>query len=63
MKRTDLLGMLTSLPVGNHIVAFHLGKGLWSQRKAHADGTLLRQVGEQVGVFGGDGGCGKRVPT
>jgi hypothetical protein len=59
----DLLRMLRSFPICNHVMAFRARQRLGSQRKPHANWTLLRKVGEQIGIFGCNRGCGKRPPV
>ena len=57
----DLLGVFGSLPVGDDVEAGGVGQGLRCEGEVHGDGTLAGEVGEQVGVFGGDGGGGDFV--
>ena len=59
----DLLGMLGAFEVGDDVVAGFVRELLRSQREMHADFALGSEVGDEVGVFGGDGcggdSCGK----
>ena len=54
----DLLGMFGAFQVGNDVVAGFVRKFLGRQSKVHADFALRGKVGDEVGVFGGDGGGG-----
>ena len=50
----DLLGVLSSLPVGDDIEAGGVGKGLGGESEMEANGALAGEVAEQVGVFSGN---------
>src|ERR1035438_4013988 len=50
-----LLRVLSSLPVGDDVVAFCVGQRLRAEREVELDWALTGQVFEQVGVLGCDG--------
>src|SRR5882724_1503686 len=54
----DLLGMLAAFEVGDHVVADGVGKHLRSENELHGYAALLDQVGDEVGIFRGDGSSG-----
>ena len=54
----DLFGMFGTFEVGDYVVAGFIRKLLGCQSKMHADFAFGGEMGDQVGVFGGDGGGG-----
>src|SRR5579862_7297222 len=59
MSRDDdgLLGMFGAFEVGDDVIAGFVRQLLRSDDQTHADGAFGREVGDQVGVFGGN--CGR----
>src|SRR5580765_2522913 len=51
----DLFGMLTSLQIGNYVVADRVWKLLRGERQMHADLALGGEVGDEVAIFRSDG--------
>src|SRR5207237_7747033 len=56
MTRDDynLLRMFTPLDVSDDICAFDIGQDLRRENKMHSCRTMANEIGNQIGVFGGD---------
>ena len=52
----DLFGMFGTFEIGDYVVAGFIRKLLRCQSEVHADFAFRGEMGDQVGVFGGDGG-------
>ena len=50
--------MFSSLPVGDDVIAGGVGQRLRNQGEMQLHRPLAGEVGQQVGIFGGNGGCG-----
>ena len=53
----ELFGMIGTFEVADYVVALRWRESLRSENEMHGDAALLREIGDELRVFGGDG-CG-----